>query len=179
MDRHGNQTRNSMTTYHFTVPGSRKVWKSVEQNTFLSLLALEVFVCCPDEIWHQSEDGDHRNICPPNYFSLKRRLLFPKMHCLIWGWALWRIQSKLISPASNIRNLLLWKFSVLPLTWSRCTNTNPHWGFIVPPCEMVLCWCWFYLSAQAKRGWTGLSIKVSSPPQTSILISPPSGPISS
>lgn len=161
MDRHGNQTRNSMTTYHFTFPGSKNVWKSVEQNAFQSLLTLGGFVCCSDEIWHQSEDGDHHSICPPNYFSLKRRLLFQKMHCLVWGWALWGIQSRLISPASNIRNLLLRKFSVVSLAWSRYTDTSFHWGFIGPPCEMVLCWCWFFLSTQARRGWTGLSIKVS------------------
>lgn len=89
MDRHGKKTRNSMPTYYFTFSRSKNVWKSVEQNALLSLLALEGFACCSDEIWHESEDGDHPVLFPlillylsaPLYakkkksFNLKRKVL--------------------------------------------------------------------------------------------------------
>lgn len=64
MGRHGKKTRNSMPTYHFTFPRSKTIWKSVEQNALLSLLALEGFLCCSDEIWLESEDGNQPVLFP-------------------------------------------------------------------------------------------------------------------
>lgn len=61
-----------------------------------------------------------------------------KRNRLIWGWAPWRIQRGLINHV--VKEVLR---SFVPLTWSRCTDSNPKCGFIGPACEMVLCWCDF------------------------------------
>lgn len=64
MGRPGKKTRNSMPTYHIPFPRSKNLWKSVEQNTLLSLLALEGFLCCSDEIWLESKDGKQPVLFP-------------------------------------------------------------------------------------------------------------------
>lgn len=70
-----------MSTYNFTFPRSKTVQESVEQNAFLSSLALESFVCSSDEIWHESEDEDHPVHFPLILLSLPAPLYAKNFRC--------------------------------------------------------------------------------------------------